>query len=97
MQLGGPIYVSSYEIHKHVFLIIVSKMKGGLNFQASFCIWFIVDLLIQYEFCCVDRICRRWSTRKMNQITLTYLITYACASHLSNVKAMKWYVALRLT
>ena len=34
---------------------------------------FIVDLLMQRKFCCVNLIGRIWGTRKTNQITFTHL------------------------
>jgi hypothetical protein len=58
--------------HKHAIMIIITK-SWEVRFQYFFGSCFIVDLLMQREFCCVNRIGRSWSTHKMNQVTPTYL------------------------
>jgi hypothetical protein len=55
--------VSTLEIKKHALPITISN-QGRSNFQYDFCRCFIVDFLLQCEFCCVDLIGRSWRTRK---------------------------------
>ena len=48
--------------------------KRKSNSQPSFCWYFIVDLLIQHKFHCVNLIGRTWRTWKLNRITPKYLL-----------------------
>ena len=42
--------------------------------RSKVCWCFIMDLLMQHKFCCVDLISRSWRTRKTNWFTPTYLV-----------------------
>jgi hypothetical protein len=44
-----------------------------VRFQSDFCSYFIVDLLMQHKFCCVNLIGINWRTQKTKQITPTNL------------------------
>ena len=46
--------------------------------RSKVCWCFIMDLLMQHKFCCVDLIGRSWRTWKTNWFTPTYL---ACGQH----------------
>ena len=49
-----------------------SDNQGRSDFQYGVCKCFIIDLLMQHEFVCVNEIGRSWRTWKMNQITPAY-------------------------
>jgi hypothetical protein len=49
------------KINKHA-LPITKLNRGRFDFQSSFDICFIVDLLMEHKFCCVNLIGRSWRT-----------------------------------
>ena len=50
-----------------------SLNQRGTDVQSSFCWSFILDLLMQHKFRCVNLISRSWRTLKTNRITPAYL------------------------
>ena len=56
------------ETNRHVLPITILKQR-----RSDFCRCFIVDSLMQHEFCCVNLIGKSWRTWKMNHITPTCL------------------------
>ena len=48
---------------QHALLITITN-QGRSNFQFDFCICFIIDMLLQCDFCCVNLIGRSWRTWK---------------------------------
>ena len=63
--------------------------KRRFNFQSNLCWCFIIHLLMQHIFHCVNLICRSWRTWKSNQITHTYL-RWCLHGPTWNVSLMWW-------
>ena len=60
-------------VKKSTKITTITKLKGGW-FSIKFCSYFIIDLLMQHKFRCVNLMGRSWSTWKSNRITPKYLL-----------------------
>jgi hypothetical protein len=68
-------YVSNYKINEHALLIIIIVAnQESFEFQSGFCRCFVIDLLMQHEFCCGNLIGRSWRTCKTNQKGYTHTL-----------------------